>query len=70
MTGDLLEFGTRPFEDPKALAAIFSGGPGPSTIEGAAGAALERVQTERGRDSATIVAWEVDNPHPPPLPSG
>ena len=69
-TDGLLEFGTRPFEDPKALAAMFSAGAGPSTIERAARAGLERVQMEQGRDSATIIAWEVNNPHLATQPSG
>jgi hypothetical protein len=69
-TDGLLECGTRPFEDPCELAGLFMLGGAVSTLEQAVRAALARVHAERGRDSATVVAWTVDNPVAATQPSG
>lgn len=61
-TDGLLECGTRPFEDPRHLYDLFdrrSQG-GTAAIETGVRAALARVHQERGRDSATVIAWSCD----------
>jgi hypothetical protein len=58
-TDGLLECGRRPFADPAELYRLFA--PGAEADAGrAAHAALERVHRERGRDSATLIAWGAD----------
>jgi serine/threonine protein phosphatase PrpC len=54
-TDGLLECGTRPFEDPRRLYELF--GAEREGVEASVQSALARVHQERGRDSATIVAW-------------
>lgn len=59
-TDGLLECGSRPFEAPRNLYALFD----PekegeqASVEAGVRAALARVQAEQGRDSATVIAWE------------
>ena len=58
LTDGLLECGRRPFEDPRALYALFAPVAAPAaSLEDHAQLALRRVVEERGRDSATLLAW-------------
>ena len=59
-TDGLIECGSRPFEDPHRLDAIFNPeDQGPhADLEASTVAALSRVREERGRDSATVIAWD------------
>jgi hypothetical protein len=61
VTDGLLECGNRPFEDSLALYRLFAADTshGPDLSE-ATRAALQRVHRERGRDSATLLAWRVE----------
>ncbi len=61
VTDGLLECGKRPFAEPLALYRLFAADPGsgPSLSE-ATRAALQRVHRERGRDSATTLAWRLE----------
>lgn len=58
LTDGLLEFGGRPFETPTQLYRLFAAeSRGEPPLEAAALQALRRVHDERGRDSATLLAW-------------
>lgn len=64
-TDGLLECGSRPFDNPRALSDHFAPSAvsgGERRIEDAVREALERVRTERGRDSATLVCWDAGVP--------
>jgi hypothetical protein len=56
-TDGLLEFGTRPFEDPRELHQFFAPEHEDAAVEAGVRGALARVHQERGRDSATVIAW-------------
>ncbi|UOY92222.1 protein phosphatase 2C domain-containing protein [Ectobacillus sp. JY-23] len=64
LTDGLLEFGSRPFENGKALYDLFT-----KPVPGAVQAALEQFLQEKGTDSATIVAWSYENATQGQLPS-
>ena len=72
VTDGLLECGTRPFEDPRALYALMT-----DVVDGEEmtawariSTALARVHAEAGRDSATVIHWCYDNPVPGFYPTG
>jgi len=58
-TDGLLEFGTRPFEDPRELCRWLGpeSGVAGGSMEARVRAALTRVKEGRGSDSATVIAW-------------
>ena len=66
VTDGLLEFGTRPSEEARALADIIMG----NGAEEAVGMLLERVHEDEGRDSATIIHWGCRNASSVAYPSG
>ena len=59
VTDGLLEFGRRPFENPASLYhALAPGMPGDmDSLTASVHALLNRVHQERGKDSATVIAW-------------
>jgi len=59
-TDGLLEYGDKPrFGDPRALYDLFTA---EGSVTDAVRNALNHVQMVQGRDSATLIAWEVDLP--------
>jgi serine/threonine protein phosphatase PrpC len=58
-TDGLLECGSRPFEDPRELYALFTSTEQGGELDHETGvrAALARVREQQGRDSATLIAW-------------
>lgn len=66
VTDGLLEFGTRPFEDPRQLAKALKVGQWapPDLLK-----VLAQVHDGGGRDSATVVHWRVRNDEVVPMPS-
>jgi serine/threonine protein phosphatase PrpC len=58
-TDGLLECGSRIFENQRELETLFTSC---ATKEQAVTEALQQVAAEQGRDSATLIAWEVDVP--------
>ena len=69
-TDGLLECGTRPFQEPQALYRIFSvESDATPDLAAQVTALLQRVHRERGRDSATVIAWAYANPHAAAMPS-
>ncbi len=57
-TDGLLECGTHPFEDSRCLYALFTAdGSTGERLEASVRAALGQVCHEKGRDSATLIAW-------------
>lgn len=68
LTDGLLEFGNRPFEDPKALSDIVL--KRAVRPKKAVQHLLDKVHEDGGRDSATIIFWEYDNIEPVTYPSG
>ena len=63
-TDGLLECGARPFEEPRALYRAFFAPPDAAPdLAARVTALLGRVHQERGRDSATVIAWACENPH-------
>jgi serine/threonine protein phosphatase PrpC len=69
-TDGLLECGTRPFEEPRTLYRTFFAQPGAiPDLAARVAALLGRVHRERGRDSATVIAWVCENPHAVAMPS-
>ncbi|MDP9765106.1 protein phosphatase 2C domain-containing protein [Deinococcus enclensis] len=66
VTDGLLEFGDRPFESPGRLAAVVTKARGPRE---AVEHLLREVHAGEGRDSATVIAWSLDNAQASPLPS-
>ncbi len=68
LTDGLLEFGNRPFENPKVLAEVVSSH-APS-YERAVQQLLGEVHKGGGRDSATVICWGHDNTEPVSYPSG
>jgi len=70
VTDGLLECGARPFERPEALyGALAPGQDSDGDLASRVRACLEQVHEERGRDSATVIAWEHENPLPAAMPS-
>ena len=66
VTDGLLEFGSRPFEDARQLAtALGVGQEGPLHVL----SAIAQAQASKGRDSATVICWRINNEHPAPMPS-
>jgi len=64
-TDGLLEFGTRPFENPMEIyTTVYDQGIAGVSLSESIGATLERVHRDKGRDSATIIAWWCDNRSP------
>lgn len=59
-TDGLLECGTREMENSRALYDLFASKAGKQSVMNTVGKALDYVQTERGRDSATLIAWDVE----------
>jgi hypothetical protein len=60
-TDGLFEWGSHVFANPVELYRLFAGqGSGTEHLEQAARTALERVHTERARDSATLLAWRYE----------
>jgi serine/threonine protein phosphatase PrpC len=69
-TDGLLECGTRPLDQPEAMYRAFVPERGErGDLAARVRACLERVHQERGRDSATVIAWEYENPYPAVMPS-
>ena len=67
VTDGLLEFGSRPFESgPHLLASLGE----PESEEGAVLPPLRAVQDGEGKDSATIVSWDVHVERAASIPSG
>lgn len=67
VTDGLLEVADRPYED----AVCFSDDLlSPAGLPGSVGQMLAEVHRLGGRDSATVIAWQVDNPEPALMPSG
>jgi serine/threonine protein phosphatase PrpC len=66
-TDGLLEFGNRPFEDPRILEEVVSSA---SSCKTAVQELLERVVEGEGRDSATVISWRYNNTEPITYPSG
>jgi serine/threonine protein phosphatase PrpC len=62
-TDGLLECGARRLEDPRTLYDRF-GPERTSDLGDAMSCALAHVLAERGRDSATVIAWAADGPSP------
>jgi hypothetical protein len=61
VTDGLFEWGSRVYEQPTELYRLFAGrGDDIDQLEQAARTALYRVHSERGRDSATLLAWRVE----------
>jgi serine/threonine protein phosphatase PrpC len=58
-TDGLIECGTHPFEEPARLYGLFvpDQAAASENVETIVRAALRRVRQERGRDSATLIAW-------------
>ena len=54
VTDGLLECGRRPFEDPAQLYKVLTRG---SNLAGNVETILKKVHQERGKDSATVIAW-------------
>ncbi len=67
-TDGLLEFGDRPYEDARVLAAVVT--EHAPRYADAVQVLLWHVHQERGKDSATVICWGYDNPEPVPYPSG
>lgn len=71
VTDGLLEHGSRLFNDPAELyAQLTRGEPGSlPDLEANVGTALRRVHDERGRDSATVIAWDAYDERSPSMPT-
>lgn len=67
VTDGLLEFGTRPFDNPQRLYALFAEH---ADAQACVAQALALVHAEGGRDSATMIHWRYDNPVPGVRPTG
>ena len=71
LTDGVLEFEGRPFESgAQLLATLGEPGSDPENDQSAVRPILSAVQEANGRDSATIVAWDVDVERAPLQPSG
>ncbi len=71
LTDGVLEFEGRPFESgTRLLATLGEPGSDPENDQSAVRPILSAVQEANGRDSATIVAWDVDVERAPLQPSG
>jgi hypothetical protein len=58
-TDGLLDAGSAPFKDPAALYALFTERP---DVSESVQLALLQVHAQKGRDSATLIAWDYVNP--------
>ncbi|KQW77488.1 hypothetical protein ASC89_20160 [Devosia sp. Root413D1] len=67
VTDGLLEVGDRPFEDPARVSRELLS---PAGVSGAVSSMLAEVHRLGGTDSATVIAWQVDNPGMGLMPSG
>jgi serine/threonine protein phosphatase PrpC len=67
VTDGLLEVGDRPFEDPARVSREFLSS---ADVSGAISTMLAEVHRLGGTDSATVIAWQVDNPVAGLMPSG
>lgn len=67
VTDGLLEAGDRPFEDPARVSRELLS---PAGVSGSMSSMLAEVHRLGGTDSATVIAWQVDNPRPALLASG
>lgn len=67
VTDGLLEVGDRPFEDPARVSRELLS---PAGVSGSISSILAEVHRLGGTDSATVVAWQVDNPLIGLMPSG
>ncbi|HEV2518970.1 MAG TPA: protein phosphatase 2C domain-containing protein [Devosia sp.] len=67
VTDGLLEAGDRVFEDPARVSRELLS---PAGISEAISTMLGEVHQQGGRDSATVIAWQVDNPRMGLMPSG
>jgi hypothetical protein len=67
VTDGLLEVGDRPFDDPARVSRELLS---PAGVSGAISSMLAEVHRLGGTDSATVIAWQVDNPDPALMPSG
>lgn len=59
-TDGLLQCGTHRYENPRALYDLFGPHLGQKDVSAAAHSALETVQVEQGRDSATMITWQIE----------
>jgi len=66
-TDGLLEAGDRVFDEPARVSRELLS---PAGISGAISSILAEVHRQGGRDSATVIAWQVDNPLIGLMPSG
>jgi hypothetical protein len=66
-TDGLLEVGDRPFEDPARVSRELLS---PAGVSGSISSLLAEVHRLGGTDSATVIAWQVDNPLAGLMPSG
>jgi len=67
VTDGLLEVGDRPFEDPARVSRELLS---PAGVSGSISSLLAEVHRLGGTDSATVIAWQVDNPVMGLMPSG
>lgn len=67
VTDGLLEVGDRPFDNPARVGRELLS---PAGVSGSISSMLAEVHRLGGTDSATVIAWQVDNPDPGLLPSG
>lgn len=65
-TDGIQELPTLPYEAPSSFAATFDTGPAPDALQ----RVLDNAHALRGKDSCTLLVWEVDNPEPALMPSG
>lgn len=72
LTDGVLEFGDRPFENPKVLAEVISRptSHGTPSYERVVQKLLDEVHQGGGRDSATVICWGHNNTEPVAYPSG
>ncbi len=66
-TDGLLEVGDRVFDEPARVSRELLS---PAGVSGAISTMLAEVHRQGGRDSATVIAWQVDNPRMGLMPSG
>jgi hypothetical protein len=67
VTDGLLEAGDRVFDEPARVSRELLS---PAGVSGAISSMLAEVHRQGGRDSATVIAWQVDNPMMGLMPSG
>lgn len=67
VTDGLLEAGDRPFDDPARVSRELLS---PAGLSGSISSMLAEVHRLGGTDSATVIAWQLDNPQAGMMPSG